>query len=53
MLGEISKPFKLTQIHAGFYLGYFVGGEGVDPKRIFLGLLRGSGGMLPQKILKR
>ena len=36
MLGEISKHFKFTGTHAGFYLGFFVGGGGeIDPKRIF------------------
>ena len=40
MLGEISKHFKFTKTHAGFCLGFFVGGRGeVDPERIFLGLL--------------
>ena len=54
MLGEISKHFKFTETHAGFCLGIFVGGRGgVDPERIFLGLLRGSEGMLPQKILRK
>ena len=54
MLGEISKHFKFTETHAGFCLGFFVGGRGeVDPERIFLGLLRGSGGMLSQKILRK
>ena len=54
MLGEISKHFKFTETHAGFCLGFFVGCRGeVDPERIFLGLLRGSGGMLPQKILRK
>ena len=39
MLGEISKHFKFTETHAGFCLGFFVGGRGeVDPERIFLGL---------------
>ena len=46
MLGEISKHFKFTETHAGFYLGFFVGGESI--LKGFLGLLRGSGGMLPQ-----
>ena len=51
MLGEISKHFKFTETHAGFCLGFFVGCRGgeVDPGRIFLGLLRGSGVMLPRK----
>ena len=54
MLGEISKHFKFKETRAGFYLGLFVGERGeIDPKRIFLGLLRGSGGMLLQKILKK
>ena len=54
MLGEISKHFKFMETHAGFCLGFFVGGRGeVDPERTFLGLLRESGGMLPQKILKK
>ena len=54
MLGEISKHFKFMETHAGFCLGFFVGGRGeVDPERTFLGLLRGSRGMLPQKILKK
>ena len=54
MLGEISKHFKFTETHAGFCLGFFVGGKGeVGPERIFLGLLRVSGGMLPQKILRK
>ena len=36
MLGEISKHFKFTETHAGFRLGFFVGGRGeVDPERIF------------------
>ena len=26
MLGEISKHFKFTETHAGFYLGFFVSG---------------------------
>ena len=33
MLGEISKHFKFTETHAGFYLGFLFGG--VDSKRIF------------------
>ena len=54
MLGEISKHFKFTETHAGFYLGFFVGGRGeIDPERSFLGLLRGSGGMPSRKCLKR
>ena len=54
MLGEISKHFKFMETHAGFCLGYFCWEEGdIDPERIFLGLLRGSGGMLPQKSLKK
>ena len=45
----------------GFYLGFFVWGK-VDPEKVFwatrrreknfLGLLGGSGGMLPRKIVK-
>ena len=27
MLGEISKHFKFTETHEGFYLGFFVWGE--------------------------
>ena len=43
MLGEISKHFKFTETHAGFFQGFFVGGTGeIDPERIFLGLLNGS-----------
>ena len=35
MLGEISKHFKFMETHAGFCLGFFVGGRGeVDPERI-------------------
>ena len=50
MLGEISKHFKFMETHAGFCLGFFVGGRGeVDPERIFLGLLRGPGACYPGK----
>ena len=56
--------FGLVWLHhnfPGFYLGFILGGE-VDPEKnfratrrrekMFLGLLGGSGGMLPRKILK-
>ena len=36
VLFEISKHFKFTETHAGFYLGFFCWEEGeVDPERIF------------------
>ena len=52
MFGEISKHLKFMETHAGFCLGFFGWRGEVDTKK-FLGLLRGSGGMLPQKMLKR
>ena len=47
MLGEISKHFKFTETHAGFYLGFFVGGRGKSILKEFFRPSKGSGGMLP------
>ena len=47
MLGEISKHFKFTETHAGFCLGFFVGGRGESILKEFFRPSKGVWGHAP------
>ena len=47
MLGEISKHFKFTETHAGFCVGFFVGGRGESILKEFCRPSKGVWGHAP------